>query len=88
MCLVVGAVLAGDLGYALYPNIKYCFLVIGFLDLVDIVFIKLFVEQICLAVPEVSRLSHRNDTDKLLAPTPAKLCCVFVCETLRNGVVP
>jgi MFS family permease len=41
---VVSAVLAGGLGYALYPNIKYCFLVIGFSALVAIIFLKFLPE--------------------------------------------
>jgi hypothetical protein len=64
---VVSAFLAVGLGYAPYPNIKHCFLVIGFSDLVAIIFLKLLVEHnIYLAIPKVSRLSNSNDTDKLL----------------------
>jgi MFS family permease len=36
---VIAAVLAGGTAYILYPNIKYCFLVIGFSALVAVLFI-------------------------------------------------
>ena len=37
---VVAAVLAGGVAYGLYPNIKYCFLVIGASALVAILFVQ------------------------------------------------
>ena len=41
---VASAVFAGALAYGLYPNIKYCFLVIGFSAIVAILFLKFLPE--------------------------------------------
>lgn len=41
---VISAVLAGFLGYILYPNIKYCFLVIAFSALMAVFFVQFIPE--------------------------------------------